>query len=210
MKKILSLTMLLFFFCSSAFALTSSLGIRTSVKHAMGSEYYTISNSTYQKDFIVNALGCSIFGSTYAGTTKGFGIGYSIGFLKPLTAEDKDDQYNLRNLPLAWEGTLLSQYKYPVNERCNIEFGIGIRTEIIEGSGIVGTKEVELHYQEYDLLIGASLAYHIHTNFNLILGLNSTVFTYHFVNDATKVIQPIDNPSYRISLIPSIGISYIF
>ena len=137
-------------------------------------------------------------------------MGYSIGFLKPIVAKDIGNKYDLIDLPLAWEGTLLSQYKYPINEKYDIEFGAGIRTEVIKGSGIVNTKEVELNYQEYDLFIRVSFAYHIQTNLNLLMGFNSTVFTYHFENDTTGVTYSINNSSYRISLIPSIGISYIF
>ena len=65
MKKTLTLAMLLIFYSTSAFAITSSLGITINIKHAMGPEYYTISKKKYQRDFIVDAFGCSLFGSTY-------------------------------------------------------------------------------------------------------------------------------------------------
>lgn len=207
MKRIAFILFLLLLINGWAFALSTSIGITSNYQLSSGCVYYSEGNSLYAKQMTVNSVDIRLDGSAYI--TKGFGLGYGVGFQKDLFVEYSSKIYDLSKLPPSLEIFLQSKYKFPINQQINIEIGIGMIVNFYNGSGQVGTKTIVLDYREFSLLTEISLQTKISKSVSLNIGLESTLFTYHFGDPNSGEIVTY-SPGNRVSISPSLGLMYIF
>lgn len=201
--------MILFFLILSQkilFAMSPSIGLISNYQLTSGPIYYKSDGSQKVQNMAVSSLDFRFDGTIYS--KIGFGLGYAIGFQKDLFTELSSKKYNLIDLPPSLEMVLLIKYRQPINQYLDFEIGSGIVANIFSGSGEVDTKQIVIDYKEFGILGKVSVILKSNMNLGFLVGLESTVFTYHYVDSGTIVLPSTLRKRFSIS--PSIGILYDF
>lgn len=206
MKKKLIILFFLIFSQEILLAMSTSIGLISNYQLTSGPIYYKSEGTPKVQNMDVNSLDFRFDGTIYS--KRGLGLGYEIGFQKDLFTELSSNKYNLSDFPPSLEMAVLLKYRQPINQYLDFEIGSGIVANIFSGSGEVDNKQIVINYKEFSILAKASVILKSKMNLGFLVGLESTIFTYHYTYSDAIVLPSTSKK--RVSISPSVGILYTF